>query len=221
VKLWLSCVFFWLWLIIAGVAQAGAVEAGGPSAGCTQAAAMAGAAANLPKNLLLAIGMVESGWTNPATGHRAPWPYSVNVDGKGYHFADAQTAIDFVRLARGSGARAIDVGCFQIDLEDHPAAFATLRQAFDPQANAAYAAGFLNRLHARLGSWNAAIAGYHSQIPALGLPYARLVLASWHGGTVPVRLFSPRLDPYVIRVAANAVAANGVMPWRSMAMWPG
>ena len=150
--------------------------------------------------------MVESGWTNPATGERAPWPYSVNADGKGYRFPDAQAAIDFVRQARGSGARFIDVGCFQIDLENHPDAFTTLEQAFDPQANANYAAGFLNRLHAKLGSWGAAIAGYHSQTPSLGLPYARLVLASWHGGTSKLQAIgapSVGSDPYVIRVVAN------------------
>jgi hypothetical protein len=177
-------------------------------ASCTQAATAAGMAAGLPKNLLLAIGMVESGWTNPATGTRAPWPYSVNTDGKGYRFPNAQAAIDFVRLARASGARAIDVGCFQIDLQDHPDAFATLGQAFDPNTNAAYAAGFLNRLHAKLGTWNAAIAGYHSQTPSIGLPYARLVLASWHGGpsfpvSLPVSLLGRRADPYVIRVASS------------------
>ncbi len=197
VKFWL---FFW-WILGAFI---GPAYAAAPAALCAQAASMAGSAAGLPKNLLLAIGMVESGWTNPATGERAPWPYSVNVDGKGYHFPDAQAAIDFVRLARGSGARFIDVGCFQIDLRDHPDAFPALAQAFDPQANATYAAGFLNRLHARLGSWGAAIAGYHSETPALGLPYARLVLASWHGGaSLPVALPAPRADPYVIRVASS------------------
>ena len=187
----------------AAPAQAVPIQVALP-ASCTRAAAKAGMAAGLPKNLLLAIGMVESGWTNPATGQRAPWPYSVNIDGKGYRFPDAQAAIDFVRLARASGARAIDVGCFQIDLQDHPDAFATLDQAFDPNANAAYAAGFLNRLHAKLGTWNAAIAGYHSQTPSLGLPYARLVLASWHGGpSFPVSVPVPRADPYVIRVASS------------------
>jgi hypothetical protein len=203
------------WLLYSLITAVLAIIMGGTAhadGGCTAAAAAAGRAAGLPGNLLLAVGMVESGWTNPATGKRAPWPYSVNVDGKGYHFADAQAAINFVRLSQASGAQFIDAGCFQIDLRDHPDAFPTLKEAFDPQANANYAAGFLNRLHARLGSWDAAIAGYHSQIPALGLPYARLVLASWHGGTMPARLSSPRLDPYVIRVAAQAGPENGGLP---------
>lgn len=201
-KFRLACALAWL-----GFAFAPALADQG---GCAGAAAAAGARAGLPSGMLLAIGMVESGWTDPATGRRAPWPYSVNVDGKGYHFADAATAINFTRLARGSGARFIDVGCFQVDLEDHPGAFGSLAQAFDPRANADYAAGFLNRLRTKLGSWNAAIAGYHSQTAALGLPYERLVRAAWHGAAPSAPAFAP--DPYVIRVAAGSGLPRVVTP---------
>ncbi|MEJ1977686.1 MAG: transglycosylase SLT domain-containing protein [Acetobacteraceae bacterium] len=44
----------------------------------------------------------------------------------------------------------------------HPDAFATLDEAFDPQANAQYAAVFLQRLHVMTGDWSAAAAAYHS-----------------------------------------------------------
>lgn len=192
--------------LLLGLALLLAAPAAKAAPDCASAAAAEEAAAGVPAKLLLAIGMVESGWTNPATGRRAPWPYSVNVDGKGYRFGSAAAATDFVRLAQASGAKFIDVGCFQIDLRDHPDAFANLEQAFDPVLNARYAAGFLSRLHARLGSWEAAAAGYHSQIPSLGLPYERLVLAVWHGGARASILPLPasRADPYVVRIAANA-----------------
>ena len=65
--------------------------------------------------------------------------------------------------------------------QDHPDAFATLADAFDPVRNADYAAGFLRRLQSRTGSWDSAIADYHSDTPDLGLPYERRVLAVWHG----------------------------------------
>ncbi|HET9147378.1 MAG TPA: transglycosylase SLT domain-containing protein [Acetobacteraceae bacterium] len=201
-KLRLACALAWLALAPAALADQG---------GCAGAAAAAGARAGLPSGMLLAIGMVESGWTDPATGRRAPWPYSVDVDGRGYRFPDAAAAAGFTRLARASGARSIDVGCFQVDLEDHPGAFGSLAEAFDPRANAEYAAGFLNRLHARLGSWNAAIAAYHSETAALGLPYERLVLAAWHGGAAPpAPALSP--DPYVIHVAAGSGLPRVVTP---------
>ena len=150
-----------------------------------QACAAAGRAAEqeaaLPANLLLSIGLVESGRADTLTGHVAPWPWTVNVDGAGRFFADEGAAIAFVRLAESSGARDVDVGCFQISLQDHPDAFATLADAFDPVRNAGYAAGFLARLQRQTGSWDSAIADYHSASPDLGLPYERRVLAVWHG----------------------------------------
>ena len=133
----------------------------------------------LPSNLLLSIGMVESGRANPLTGAAAPWPWTVNADGNGQYFASKQDAEAFVRLAQASGARDIDVGCFQVSLEYHPDAFASLDDAFNPATNAAYAGTYLTQLKAQTGSWNSAIADYHSALPDLGLPYQRLVLAAW------------------------------------------
>jgi hypothetical protein len=72
----------------------------------------------------------------------------------------------------------VDVGCFQINLLQHPAAFASLEEAFDPSANAAYAARFLLSLRDRTGSWENAIAAYHSATPELGNAYRDNVLAS-------------------------------------------
>jgi hypothetical protein len=63
----------------------------------------------------------------------------------------------------------------QVNLMYHPEAFASLEQAFDPVANATYAAGFLQRLFAQTGSWPAATAAYHSAVPELGQPYQRKV----------------------------------------------
>jgi hypothetical protein len=150
-----------------------------PGAACTAAGHQAEQEGALPANLLLSIGMVESGHPDPATGRMAPWPWTVNADGNGQYFPTKEAAMAFVRFAQESGARDIDVGCFQISLESHPDAFASLDDAFDPGENAAYAAHFLSQLKGRTGSWTTAIADYHSALPDLGLPYQRLVLAAW------------------------------------------
>jgi hypothetical protein len=153
---------------------------------CGVAGAVAERAAALPANLLLSIGMVESGRADPLTGQVAPWPWTVNVDGAGHYFDSKQDAVAFVRLAQSSGAGDVDVGCFQVSLLYHPDAFASLDAAFDPASNASYAALYLTQLKAQTGSWNTAIADYHSAVPDLGLPYQRKVLAAWHGlGQVP------------------------------------
>jgi soluble lytic murein transglycosylase-like protein len=173
---------------------------------CAQAGAAAEQAGALPANMLVSIGMVESGRADPLTGRVTPWPWTVNVDGAGHYFASKQDAIAFTRLAESSGAGDIDVGCFQISLEYHPDAFNSLDAAFDPAANAAYAAGFLNQLKSETGSWNTAIADYHSAVPDLGLPYQRRVLAAWHGlgslppdlGNISAAVDADAVDPVVI-----------------------
>lgn len=171
-----------------------------PGGACVRAARVAAVQAGLPVGLLEAVGLVESGRVG-RDGRRTPWPYAVNVDGAGVWPGDEAQAADVVRDALAGSARAVDVGCFQIDLEDHPGAFASLRAAFDPMSNADYAAGFLARLHARLGSWRAAVAAYHSATPARGGPYARLVQAAWQGRAGAVAA----ADPHVIRLGGEPV----------------
>lgn len=167
--------------VLAGsLAMAGAARADIPdAAACSAAGHAAEQGSAMPQNLLVSIGMVESGRADPLTGHVAPWPWTVNADGQGQYFQTKEEAEAFVRFAEASGAHDVDVGCFQISLQSHPDAFATLDDAFDPAENAAYAARFLGELKSRTGSWNTAIADYHSALPDLGLPYQRLVLAAW------------------------------------------
>ncbi len=180
------------------------------SLACEIAGRAAEQAAGLPTNLLLSIGLVESGRADPLSGQVTPWPWTVNVDGTGHYFDNTADAQAFVRLAEASGAGDIDVGCFQISLQHHPNAFATLPEAFNPVRNADYAAAFLTRLKAQTGSWDGAIANYHSALPALGLPYQRQVLAAWHGlGDLPPGMAEDEIafglpDPGVIMQSAAA-----------------
>ncbi len=180
-----------------------------PESACTLAGAAAEQQAALPANMLVSIGMVESGRADPLSGKIQPWPWTVNVDGAGHYFDSKDDAIAFTRLAETSGAQDVDVGCFQISLQNHPDAFADLNAAFDPTTNATYAAGFLTQLKAQTGSWDAAIADYHSATPSLGLPYQARVLAAWHGigsvpGTLGGGLVFPAPDPVVIKLAPAA-----------------
>ena len=171
----------------------------------------------LPPDLLGAIGRIESGRWNPAAHSVVPWPWTVNAEGGGHMFASAQQAVAYVASLQARGVRSIDVGCFQVNLLYHPAAFASLDQAFDPGANAAYAADFLGRLYRRSGSWEQAVGDYHSQSPLRGDPYRRRVLLSLAGqdGLPPAAASPSELrqshrpaprDPYTILASANARA---------------
>lgn len=146
---------------------------------CEQAAQMAERGHALPAGLLVAIGRVESGRWDPSQGRLVPWPWAINADGAGQLLGSKQAAVAASAKLRADGAHYIDVGCFQIDLTAHPDAFDSLTRAFDPFRNADYAAWFLSDLHARLGSWDSAIAAYHSQRPEHGIPYRLRVFAAW------------------------------------------
>jgi len=95
-------------------------------------------------------------------------------------------AVAAARALQAQGVRSIDVGCVQINLMWHPAAFASLDDAFDPRANVAYGGQFLKALFATLGSWEEAAGAYHSQTPTVAEPYRQRVLAVWTGGPLPV-----------------------------------
>ncbi len=64
----------------------------------------------------------------------------------------------------------------------HPHAFTSLEDAFDPASNARAAAAFLHTLQASGSGWADTVGRYHSADPARGIPYASMVMASWHGG---------------------------------------
>ena len=63
----------------------------------------------------------------------------------------------------------------QVNLLHHPAAFASLDEAFDPAANARYAARFLSALFRQTGDWSLATANYHSANADRGEDYQRRV----------------------------------------------
>jgi hypothetical protein len=173
---------------------------------CETAGAEAEQAWQLPPGLLAAIGRIESGRYDPATGKVAAWAWTINAAGQGHYFDSSATAVGAVRDLQMQGVRLIDVGCFQIDLFYHPQAFTTLDEAFDPRSNANYAARFLSELYGRTGSWEAAIAAYHSAVPEEGGPYRTRVMADWQGGGVRIAAALPPVRPVRATAAADPVA---------------
>jgi hypothetical protein len=128
---------------------------------------------------MAAIGRVESGRRDPVSGAVHPWPWTVDAEGQGTFYDTKPLAIAAVRTLLARGVHSIDVGCMQVNLMHHPTAFGSLEQAFDPSANADYAAQFLGELHGQTGAWPAATALYHSATPELGAAYREKVMAVW------------------------------------------
>lgn len=119
----------------------------------------------VPDNLLLAIGIQEAG--RQVDGEVTVWPWAVNAEGNGMFFPTREQAIGWVKTQQAQGVKSIDVGCMQINLHWHKGAFRSLEEAFDPVANARYAAKFLSGLKADEGAWWDAAGSYHSRTEEL------------------------------------------------------
>jgi hypothetical protein len=171
-----------------------------PLRACDLAAVQAEADWQLPAGLLSAIATVESGRGGLGSVRPVAWPWTINAGGVGLYKPDKDVALMTVRTLQRAGFRAIDVGCFQVDLFYHPDAFASLDVAFDPAANAAAAARILTDGR-RGGSWEIAIALYHSASVISGARYLRQVQAAWPSARLRAAAVAAAPDPYATLVA--------------------
>ncbi len=156
------------WLLWFGASEAVAVS--DPSDICEMAAAEASRQEGVPLSVLKAISLNETGRKN--NGAFRPWPWTVNMEGKGVWFDTPDEALSYAQKEYERGARSFDVGCFQINFKWHGQNFTSIEQMFEPTANAVYAARFLRGLYAEKGSWEAAAGAYHSRSPEFADRYA-------------------------------------------------
>jgi hypothetical protein len=173
-----------------------------PGLQCRRAIQAAARQAGIPDHLMAAIARVESG-RRGADGQVQPWPWTINAEGTDHVYDTKDAAIAGVRAFQALGMRSIDVGCMQVNLMHHPNAFASLDMAFDPTANAVYAASFLAGLFQQTGSWPRATAAYHSATPQLGNAYQQKVMAVLAEETqADITLLGPP-----VRMSSNGVGA--------------
>jgi Transglycosylase SLT domain len=130
---------------------------------CTAAVRQAEEHFHLPPALLLSVAKAESGRPITSASDIRPWPWTIDADGAGIFVDSKAAAIAWMR-ALSAGHSFLDVGCMQVDLRYHPNAFRSLEEAFDPVANANYAARLLTDLYQgeAAASWDVAVGLYHS-----------------------------------------------------------
>ena len=180
------------------------------SALCLGALAAAEQRRGTAPGLILAIARAESGRPVAGMPGLQPWPWVVNADGAGVYFDSKPAAVAWTRLALARGVRQVDVGCTQVNLQSHPAAFASLDDAFDPASNADYAARFLSQLRAEPGSnWFTATGFYHSRTPVLADDYRERVADIAAGRTPPPGLGIPLYVRAIRQGTLRIALANG------------
>ncbi len=155
-------------------------SASSPSAECLHWGSVSAARNGIPQPLMRAIAIAETG--KAEGGKTVPWPWTVNVAGKGRWFQSRQATLDFLVKQQASGQTNFDVGCFQLNYRWHGGGFSSLDAMLEPSRNAEYAARFLQQLHQEFGSWEAAAKAYHSRTPEYADRYmARLVQLGFDG----------------------------------------
>jgi hypothetical protein len=136
---------------------------------CDAAAATAAAESGVPLEVLRAITRTETG--RRLHGATRPWPWTVNMEGRGVWFASRTEAVAYAEAERARGARSFDMGCFQINYRWHGQHFASLDAMMDPLQSARYAARYLAALFAERGDWLSAAGRYHSATSAFAERY--------------------------------------------------
>lgn len=158
----------------------------------------------IPQHLLKAISLQESGLWQATEQKRVAWPWTMNVNGKGYRYDSMYEAVSAARRIKSSGVESFDVGCMQVNMRYHPDAFRDLQQAFDPKYNVAYAAYVLRQHYEESGSWDKAVAYYHSKTSERGNPYVQQVRKIWHRERESAALHTQQ---------PQEIASNGVISY--------
>lgn len=150
-------------MLLAGAADATTTAEPMQAQICLRAADAAADRAGIPRTVMRAITLTETGRSRG--GQLVPWPWTVNMEGAGHWFESRAVALAYVRREQARGARSFDIGCFQVNHLWHGEHFASLEAMFDPAINADYAARFLRNLHDETGDWSRAAGFYHSRTP--------------------------------------------------------
>lgn len=124
-----------------------------PRAECLAAARRAEGAHGLPRGLLVAIALSESGLH----------AHALSIRGRAHYPQDRATARRLLLAATGSGA-AVMAGCMQVNAGVHARGGADW--PLDAARSADWAGGRLRRWHAETGSWTEAVRRWHGGSPA-------------------------------------------------------
>jgi hypothetical protein len=197
-----------------------------PNSICDQVAQLASESTGVPVTVLQAITRTETG--RKKNGTFAPWPWTVNMEGKGVWFDTLEEARIYVFKNFKRGARSFDVGCFQINYKWHHQGFSSIDEMFDPVANALYAANFLKALYEEYGNWPDAAGGYHSRTPEHANRYKAVFEKHRAKVPQPPRNFAakprssdaqlPRVNTYpLLQVSEQTARLGSLVPVRDQA----
>ncbi|SAL80987.1 lytic transglycosylase catalytic [Caballeronia terrestris] len=113
---------------------------------------------------------------NESAYNGRPWPWTLNVAGRGFFFRTREDAYRAIRYLISNDRPDFDIGLLQISWKYHSKRFASAWDALAPATNIRVAEDILNENYRLTHSAVKAVAYYHSANPAPGREYlARFV----------------------------------------------
>ncbi len=131
----------------------------------------------IPENLLLSIALTESG--RKVGEDFFPWPWSINVKGKGYFLKNKQQLISFAKNNLEKKIKNFDLGCMQINYYYHGHKFNNITEMIEPESNVLWSGKFLISLKGKHKTWDEAISRYHSNTKWRKKQYLAKVMNNW------------------------------------------
>jgi hypothetical protein len=108
----------------------------------------------IPSGLLVSLSLVETGMGGK------PQPFVINDDGRAVRAETMEEAARHIRDRAGRLREGLFVGCMQLSVTHHSKNFKPVEHILDPRQNVFYAARYLKRLRAEMGSWTKAVGRY-------------------------------------------------------------
>ncbi len=131
----------------------------------------------IPPSLLYAVALTES--ARIVDGRPLPWPWTLNVGGKGIRFETREAAEAALRRHLAAGEHP-DVGLMQVNWRWHARLLRDPSLALDPWYNLRAGAAVLAREYEATGDWWRAVERYHSRDPERAARYRGRV-TKWFG----------------------------------------
>ncbi len=139
-----------------------------------------GAEQDIPYTVLYAVALTESGRTASLGDPLRPWPWTLNVAGKGYYFDSRNEAWHALTAHLEAGRRSIDIGLMQVNWQYHRQRLGSPWRALDPWHNLRTGAAILKDCYTRLGNWWLGLGCYHApHHPQRAKRYRKRVLSHW------------------------------------------
>ena len=116
----------------------------------------------IPEHIFYAVALTESGRDVESQAIRRPWPWTLNVGGKGFYFETRLEAWQALRDWLAQGRRSIDIGLMQVNWRYHHARLGDPWQALDPYHNLRVGAEILQDCYATRQDWWISVGCYHA-----------------------------------------------------------